>query len=202
MESLICANPLRIRRHYRRNSASIGIKVIEKSFCEMYISICDNFKEGMKLCKDCRNILENSTPTPLKCIDPHELGDHSSSSFIVVSTDTQRLFYPLRNKLPLAASICKSCYESLKDLTKNVSKPTVAQIPNICCNPFNKADHSAGNNYRFVTQKMELKFSNESNQIFVNDKICSTCRAILYRSDKTEKMEPGRDLLSNVDVSR
>ncbi len=184
MESMCCGNPLDIRYHYRHKTAYLGISVVDEKFNEKYASVCENLKVGLKVCSQCKTMIENSLPIceHQNCVDPFEIGAHSSENFSKVSVNTQQLFSSYRNKLPLGTFMCRQCYENLGKLTKKRENKLSSQ--DLCCNPFNKTEHKSGKNFRIVTEQMVNKLSNDSVQINANDKLYSSCRAGLYRNIK------------------
>lgn len=150
MESFCCGNPLEIRYHYRHNAAYDGIIVVDQKFFEKYSSISEKIKVGLKICFQCKTMIENSLSDHLDNGDFPTLQPHSSEN------------------------------------SNNFSDKLKVKGQDTCCNPFNKKDHT-GKKFRIVTSQMVNKLSSESVQLFVNDKICSTCRADLYRKNKTTK---------------
>lgn len=163
MESLICENPLDICYHYRHNAAFDGIVVADKHFCSKYVPVADKLKEGMKICSQCRTMIENSflnltkheeplghqqcsakmaetsRPTVVKtkeyCCNPFKRKLHvaGKNSGKVTQKMAQKFSSDLV-KICVGDKICSTCKIDLYRYMKNVNLPQINQPDDVSPN--------------------------------------------------------------------
>lgn len=180
-----CSNPFKIPGHHRRSTSHTDTIAVDASYYEKYFRVCSNLSVGSFLCSKCTKQIASVAVAVPNCVDPFSKGVHSSDNYKVITLDTQRAFFSFRNKLPIGSSLCRKCLVRLSD-QQTLVKPSFSEIPNLCCNPFGKADHSTGKNERHVLPgDMVLSASNAA-PIFVGDVLCLTCRVTLTKIIKRE----------------
>lgn len=186
-----CDNPLKIKRHYRSAYAYEQTSLIDQVFCETYLTVCNNLTEGMTVCSKCREkiISSKSADSKCLCVDPFSQGPHSLTKYLTVSKNTQREFFSFRHRLPIGAKLCENCFVQLNMVPNQTRKPSVAQINEMCCNPFNLKDHSAGKFGRQITQTIANRYFSNDIKIYVGDEICGSCRNLLYTTSKSHYTE-------------